>query len=39
MKGFNILLVIFVLFWSCKEQKKEETVTEETEMVADYSVF
>ena len=39
MKGFNILLVIFILFGSCKEQKKEEIVAEETKIVADYSVF
>ena len=29
MKGFNILLVIFVVLSSCKEQNKEEPVLKE----------
>ena len=39
MKGFNILLVVFVLFSSCKEQKKQEPVKEESIIASNYSVF
>jgi len=39
MKGFNILLVIFILFSSCKEQNKQEPVKEEPIISANYSTF
>jgi len=39
MKGFNILLVILILFNSCKEQKKPESVKEESITAVNYSVF
>lgn len=39
MKGFNILLVIFAVISSCKEQPKEAPVQEESSIAANYSLF
>jgi hypothetical protein len=39
MKGFNILLVVFVIFSSCKEQHKQTPVKEESSIAANFSIF
>jgi hypothetical protein len=39
MKGFNILLIVLVLFYNCKQQNKQASSEVETEIVSNYSVF